>query len=194
MSEVVIVHRASSSIEAEALRGWLAEEGIECRVDDPRDTAYPGILDRGLRWSLLVAATDEDAAREAISAWNEAEIAGGNGPYRGDAEPEAMSGRTPSQLARRSLGKRLAFGAVIGASLCANFYLSLTNYALERDVVEERRSHEAVLGELQNLENERNTIRYEHRMQLRAEGERRERCEADLSRTMGRMRVLEARQ
>ena len=125
MSDVVTVHRASSSIEAEALRGWLTEEGIECRVDDPRDTAYPGILDRGQRWNLLVAASDEDAARDAISAWNEAEIAGGNGPYRGGAEPEeSMSDRTPSQVARRKMAKRFAFGAVVVTSLCAKAFLA----------------------------------------------------------------------
>lgn len=187
MSEVVIVHRASSSIEAEALRGWLAEEGIECRVDDPRDTAYPGILDRGLRWSLLVAAVDEHAAREAISAWNEAEIAGGNGPYRGDAEPEgSLSDRTPSQLARRKMAKRFAFGAVVATSLCANFYLSLTNYALERDLVEEQRAHQALGWVNERLAREAaqnaNTIRQDHQIELSATQNRLERCEIDLGR------------
>lgn len=190
MSDVVTVHRASSSIEAEALRGWLTEEGIECRVDDPRDTAYPGILDRGQRWNLLVAASDEDAARDAISAWNEAEIAGGNGPYRGDAEPEgSLSDRTPSQVARRKMAKRFAFGAVVVTSLCANFYLSLTNYALERDLVEEQRAHDALgwVNERVVREAEQNAemTLTRHMFELSATQNRLERCEIDLGRATG---------
>lgn len=190
MSDVVTVHRASSSIEAEALRGWLTEEGIECRVDDPRDTAYPGILDRGQRWNLLVAASDEDAARDAISAWNEAEIAGGNGPYRGDAEPEgSLSDRTPSQVARRKMAKRFAFGAVVVTSLCANFYLSLTNYALERDLVEEQRAHDALgwVNERVAREAEQSAemTLTRHMFELSAVQNRLDRCEIDLGRATG---------
>ncbi|MFT5352814.1 MAG: hypothetical protein ACI9KE_000011 [Polyangiales bacterium] len=190
MSEVVTVHSASSSVEAEALRGWLVEQGIECRIDDPRDSAYPGILDRGGRWRLLVAAGNEDAAREAIVAWNAAEIAGGDGPYRGDAEPEEpMTGPTPSQLARRSIGKRFVFGAVLVGSLCANFYLSLTNFALDRDYVEERRSREAVERSYDRLstESSQNTAAVQSRLEFAVEAERirLDRCRVELSRATG---------
>ena len=186
MSKVATVHRAQSSVEAEAIRGWLAEQGIECRIDDPRDTAYPGIVDRGGRWNLLVAAADEDAAREAIDAWNDAEIAGGAGPYRGDAGPqEPLSGPTPSQLARRSLGKRFALGAVLLTSLCANFYLYLTNYALERDYIEQLNAFDAL-----DARNERLSARDAQSAELETALEREQgqlqRCRVALDRTTQR--------
>lgn len=129
--------------------------------------------------------------RAAISARNEAETAFGGGLHRDDAEPEILGCTTPSQLARRAVGKRFALGALVVASLCANFYLALTNYGLRRDYAEQTRARGVLETRYESLESESNTTRDELQMQLGGERERLERCEANLTRTLGQVRVVE---
>lgn len=132
MSERVIVHEATSQIEAEGLRAWLEGEGIACHLDDPRDTAYPGIVDRGRPFRVWVRAGDRSAAENATKAWLTATTLS-DGPYRHVESEEPALGPTAGQLARQRFARSATWALLAVASVGANFYLYLDRMALERE-------------------------------------------------------------
>lgn len=155
MSNVHVVYEPDDEIEARAIEGLLREEGIQCKLSAPGDTAYPGIGERGARWAILVHEDDLGPSQELIADWLEAEDASPDlGPYRtlpDDDPSEPGAEHTPLHQSVKGWLFRIVVSGALLASLAANLHFIVEQRYPDDTVTAEdadgRRLYEASYGE-----------------------------------------------
>ena len=71
------IHACKTREEAQGIASFLEDQGQTFVMRSFKDSAYPGIVDRGHAWGeICVPASEEDNARQLIQAWLSAEPVG----------------------------------------------------------------------------------------------------------------------